>query len=64
MTDFAPDSVAFSTGHYIGGEVVQAGERIAVSRPSDGATYADLPIAGADIVDRADTNATKADAAS
>ncbi len=64
MTDFAPDSVAFSTGHYIGGEVVQAGERIAVSRPSDGATYADLPIAGADIVDRAVTNATQAVAAS
>ncbi len=60
MTDFAPDSVAFSTGHYIGGEVVQTGERIAVARPSDGATYADLPIAGADIVDRAVTNATKA----
>lgn len=64
MTDFAPDSVAFSTGHYIGGEVVEAGERIAVARPSDGATYADLPIAGADIVDRAVTNATKAVAAS
>ena len=64
MTDFAPDSVAFATGHYIGGEVVQAGERIAVTRPSDGATYADLPIAGADIIDRAVTNATKAVAAS
>jgi len=64
MTDFAPDSVTFSTGHYIGGEVVQAGERIAVARPSDGATYADLPIAGADIVDRAVTNATQAVAAS
>lgn len=64
MTDFAPDSVTFSTGHYIGGEVVQAGERIAVARPSDGTTYADLPIAGAAIVDRAVTNATQAVAAS
>ncbi|HEV2554910.1 MAG TPA: aldehyde dehydrogenase family protein [Bosea sp. (in: a-proteobacteria)] len=64
MTDFAPDSVTFSTGHYIGGEVFQAGERIDVARPSDGATYADLPIADADIVDRAVTNATKAVAAS
>ncbi|MDP3319979.1 MAG: aldehyde dehydrogenase family protein, partial [Bosea sp. (in: a-proteobacteria)] len=64
MTDFAPDSIAFSTGHYIGGEVVEAGERIAVSRPSDGATYADLPIADAETVDRAVTDATKAVAAS
>lgn len=64
MSDFAPDSVAFATGHYIGGEVVQAGERIDVARPSDGATYADLPIADAETVDRAVTNATQAVAAS
>lgn len=64
MSDFAPDSVVFATGHYIGGEVVQAGERIDVARPSDGAAYADLPIADADIVDRAVASATKAVAAS
>lgn len=64
MADFAPDSVAFSTGHYIGGEIVQAGERIAVARPSDGADYADLPIAAAQTVDRAVTNAAEAVAGS
>lgn len=60
MADFAPDSVRFSTGHYIGGEVVQTGERIAVARPSDLVDYADLPVATAETVDRAVTDATQA----
>lgn len=62
--DFAPDAVAFSNGHYIGGAVVTAGERIPVARPSDLVDYADLPIATAETVDRAVTNATQALASS
>lgn len=60
MQDFAPDSITFSTGHYIGGENVSAGERIAVARPSDLVDYADLPVATAETVDRAVTSATQA----
>ncbi|PTM42124.1 aldehyde dehydrogenase family protein [Bosea sp. 124] len=58
--DFAPDSIAFATGHYIGGETVPAGDRIPVARPSDLVDYAELPVATADTVDRAVTNATQA----
>lgn len=58
--DFAPESVAFSNGHYIGGEAVVTGERIPVARPSDLVDYADLPVATAEVVGRAVTNATDA----
>ncbi|HEV7260793.1 MAG TPA: aldehyde dehydrogenase family protein [Bosea sp. (in: a-proteobacteria)] len=60
MNDFAPDSITFSTGHYIGGEVVATGERLPVARPSDLVDYADLPVATADTVDRAVTDAAQA----
>lgn len=60
MNDFAPDSIAFSTGHYIGGEAVTTGERLPVARPSDLVDYADLPVATAETVDRAVTDATQA----
>ena len=60
MSDFAPDSIAFSTGHYIGGQSVAEGERIAVARPSDLVDYAELPVATAETVDRAVTNAAQA----
>lgn len=61
MRDFEPESVAFAKGHYIGGTVVdEPGERIAVARPSDGIDYADLPVASAEMVDRAVTNAAEA----
>ena len=60
MTDFAPDSIAIPAGHYIGGEVVATGERLPVARPSDLVDYADLPVATAETVDRAVTDATKA----
>ena len=61
MRDFDPAAVAFARGHFIGGEVVDhAGERIEVSRPSDGQPYADLPIASAEIVDRAVVGAAEA----
>ena len=54
VTEFDPASVTFSNGHFIGGHVVAGdGERIAVARPSDLVAYADLPVASADVVDRA-----------
>lgn len=64
MTDFAPESIAFSSGHYIGGKAVAAGERIPVARPSDLVDYADLPVANADTVDHAVADAARAVASS
>lgn len=66
MSDFDPGSIAFSRGHFIGGEVVDppGGERIEVRRPSDAQVYADLPVADAEIVDRAVKNAAEAQAKS
>jgi aldehyde dehydrogenase (NAD+) len=64
MTDFDPAGVAFSAGHYIDGAVVTGNVNIPVARPSDLADYAELPVADAEIVDRAVTNAHEAVAAS
>lgn len=61
MRDFDPAEVRFAAGHYIAGAVVEASsERLEVSRPSDGQAYADLPIACAETVDRAVSDATAA----
>lgn len=60
MNDFAPESITFATGHYIDGQVVEAGERIPVARPSDLVDYAELPIADAETVDRAVADAAEA----
>ena len=60
VADFAPEEVAFASGHYIGGEVVTAGERIPVARPSDLVDYAELPVATAETVDHAVTSAAQA----
>ncbi|MGO1075119.1 aldehyde dehydrogenase family protein [Inquilinus sp. CA228] len=61
MLDFDPAAVAIPAGHFIDGRVVVGeGETIGVRRPSDGALYADLPIASADLVDRAVTGAAEA----
>ncbi|KXU84505.1 aldehyde dehydrogenase [Paraburkholderia monticola] len=61
MDSFNPDDVAIRSGHYIGGEYVEAGERrIAVARPSDGVVYASIPLADAAVVDRAVENAWQA----
>lgn len=58
MSDFDPDSVAFSAGHFIDGRLCRGeGERIVVSRPSDGRAYAELAVAGHETVDRAVRNA-------
>ena len=61
LRDFDPASVTFGKGHFIAGAVVdEPGERIAVARPSDGADYADLPVASAETVDRAVNDAAEA----
>ncbi|GAB3626800.1 aldehyde dehydrogenase [Pandoraea terrae] len=61
MDSFDPNAVAIRGGHFIGGEYVDRGaERVDVNRPSDGAAYASLPMADADLVDRAVVNAWQA----
>jgi aldehyde dehydrogenase (NAD+) len=65
MDSFNPDDVAVRSGHFIGGEYVDAdvrsGERrIEVARPSDGVIYASVPLADAEMVDRAVENAWQA----
>lgn len=60
MADFAPESVAFVSGHFIAGTHVGEGERIPVARPSDRVDYAELPVADAATVDRAVTDAARA----
>jgi aldehyde dehydrogenase (NAD+) len=57
MPDFDPSQIAIPNGHYIGGQIVDGdGAAIAVRRPSDAEAYADLPVASAELVDRAVTN--------
>lgn len=54
MESFNPDAVAFSRAHFIGGRHVEGGvAELDVKRPSDGATYAGLPVADARLVDEA-----------
>lgn len=61
MDSFNPDDVAIRSGHFIGGEYVDAhGDRIEVARPSDGVVYATVPLADAGMVDRAVENAWQA----
>ncbi|WP_027487975.1 aldehyde dehydrogenase family protein [Allorhizobium undicola] len=50
---FDPDSLSLPAGHFIGGRFVAAGGEIPMQRPSDAKTYADCPIADADLVDQA-----------
>ncbi len=61
---FDPEAVDLPSGHFIGGELVTANGRIGLRRPSDGADYADCPIAEPDVVDRAVETAQKALASS
>ncbi|RJS91843.1 aldehyde dehydrogenase [Salinisphaera sp. Q1T1-3] len=59
--DFAPDAVAPSTGHYIGGTYRAADEAsIEVTRPSDGRVYGAVPEAGEAGVDAAVASAVTA----
>ena len=61
MDSFNPDDVAIRSGNFIGGEYVegsaQGARRMDVARPSDGVVYASVPVADADMVDRAVENA-------
>lgn len=50
---FDPDAIAWPRMHFIGGARVPAGDGMALHRPSDGAGFADCPVAGPDLVDRA-----------
>ncbi|WP_027802614.1 aldehyde dehydrogenase family protein [Paraburkholderia dilworthii] len=64
MDSFNPDEVTVRSGHFIGGEYVEGGEhgarRMEVARPSDGVVYASVPVADANMVDRAVENAWQA----
>ncbi|MGG6166173.1 aldehyde dehydrogenase family protein, partial [Pantoea allii] len=43
MSDFDPDKVRLSTGHFINGQFVSAsGRTLGIKRPSDGQHYADI----------------------
>jgi aldehyde dehydrogenase (NAD+) len=54
---FDPSSIDLPIGHFIGGHLKPATGGIPMRRPSDGAPYADCPVADADIVDEAVANA-------
>lgn len=63
MPDFDPSQIPFANGHFIGGRLVEGaggGDGVVVRRPSDGVAYADLPVASAELVDRAVVNAQEA----
>jgi aldehyde dehydrogenase (NAD+) len=54
MQRFDPDRITVRSAHFIGGRYVEGSpDRIDVKRPSDGVTYAGLPVADADLVDQA-----------
>ena len=50
---FAPDDISLPQGHYIGGRYRPAAGELALTRPSDGAGFADCPVADAALVDEA-----------
>ena len=63
MNSFDPRAVPVRSAHFIGGEYVQMRTNepmLDVSRPSDGETYASLPIGDASLVDHAVENASRA----
>ena len=61
MDRFDPASIVIRSGHFIGGELIDAGAaRIEVSRPSDGVVYASVPVADDAMVDYAVQNAYSA----
>ena len=53
MDSFDPALIAVRSAHFIGGRYVDGAAALDVLRPSDGAVYADLPVADAELVDRA-----------
>lgn len=61
MDSFDPAAIIVRSGHFIGGDYVDEGaRRIEVARPSDGVVYASVPLADADMIDRAVENAWQA----
>jgi len=61
MDSFDPAAVTVRSGHFIGGEYVDEGaRRIEVARPSDGVVYASVPLADAEMINRAVENAWQA----
>ena len=61
MFDFSPEQVVVRSAHFIGGLYIDAAENyLEVVRPSDGQVYAELPLANAELVDRAVENAWQA----
>lgn len=57
---FDPDTMALPQGHFIGGRLVPAEGILPMHRPSDGAAFAECPVAEASVVDRAVTEAGRA----
>ncbi len=54
MERFDPDQVAVRSAHFIGGRHLEGGaDTMDVKRPSDGRSYAGVPVANADLVDQA-----------
>ncbi|MGY6563740.1 MAG: aldehyde dehydrogenase family protein [Halomonadaceae bacterium] len=54
MESFDPNRITVRSAHFIGGRYITgSSSAIDVQRPSDGVTYAGLPVADADLVDRA-----------
>jgi aldehyde dehydrogenase (NAD+) len=61
MKIFFPDQVSVRSAHFIGGEYIETQPNLfEVLRPSDGHPYAGLPVADADMVNRAVENALHA----
>ncbi|MCG7403089.1 MULTISPECIES: aldehyde dehydrogenase family protein [Caballeronia] len=61
MDRFDPASIVIRSGHFIGGELIDAGaSRIEVTRPSDGVAYASVPVADDAMIDYAVQNAYSA----
>lgn len=60
MDSFDPRLIAVRSAHFIGGQYRDAAPSLEVVRPSDGAAYAELPVADADLVDEAVNNAWQA----
>ncbi len=58
LDHFDPANIVIRSGHFIGSELPDAGaSRIDVARPSDGVTYASVPVADDAMVDYAVQNA-------
>ncbi len=60
MASFDPRHINVRSAHFIGGRYRDAQSGMDVSRPSDGQVYAGLPLADADMVDEAVSNAWQA----